>query len=187
VGILADAGVSADFLRITELFRLTLVWLYPWQRRRSSSVVSTGLSDYGEEWQQKSAWRQDLITRDTTLEVLLFDDATDSLSDSSDVADITTEPTDGNYARQTVNLDNADVSLSISGGDLRAEATVTFDVDGTTGSVDAAATVLDFKSDIVNSESSQNAHHIYSATLDIGSVDLSQFTSLEVNVELDLT
>lgn len=149
-------------------------------------MVSTGLSDYGEEWEHKLAFRQDLITRDTTVEVLLYDDNTDALTDGSDVGDITTEPTDGNYTRQTFNLDSADVTLSVDGGNLRAEATVTFDVDGTTGTVDATACVVDFQSDIVNSEMGQNPHHIYSATFDIGSQDLSSFTSLETNVQLDL-
>lgn len=149
-------------------------------------MVSTGLSDYGEEWEHKLAFRQDLITRDTTIEVLLFDDATDALTDSSDVGDITTEPTDGNYTRQTFTLDSSDVSLSVDSGNLRAEATVTFDVDGTTGTVDATACVVSFQSDVVNSEGAQNPHHIYSATLDIGSQDLSNFTSIEVTAQLDL-
>jgi hypothetical protein len=149
-------------------------------------LVSTGLSDYGEEWEHKWAFRQDLITRDASVEVLLYDDSTDSLSDSSDVGDITTEPTDGNYARQTFTLDSTDVTLSVVSGDLRAEASVTFDVDGTTGTVDATACVVDFQSDVVNSEGSPNPHHIYSATLDIGSVNLSQFTSLGTTVRLDL-
>jgi hypothetical protein len=149
-------------------------------------LVSTGLSDYGEEWEHKWAFRQDLISRDASVEVLLYDDSTDSLDDSSDVGDITTEPTDGNYARQTFTLDSTDVTLSVEGGNIRAEADVTFDVDGTTGSVDATACVVDFQSDVVNSETGQNPHHIYSATLDIGSVDLSQFTSLGTTVRLDL-
>lgn len=149
-------------------------------------MVSTGYSDVGEEWSQKSTYRQDLITRDTTIEVLLYDDATDSLDDTSDVGDITTEPNDGNYARQTFTLDSTDVSLSVQSGDLRAEATVTFDVDGTTGTVDASGCVISFQSDVVNSEGSQSPHLIYTATLDIGSVDLANFTSLETNVQLDL-
>lgn len=149
-------------------------------------MTSTGLSDLGEEWEHKNAFRQDLITRDTTFEVLLYDDSTDSLTDASDVSDITTEPTDGNYTRQTFSLDGSDVTLSVVDGDIRAEATVTFDVDGTTGTVDASACVVSFQSDIVNSETEQNPHHIYSATLDIGSQDLSNFTSIEVTPRLDL-
>lgn len=150
-------------------------------------MTSTGLSNFGEEWEHKFAFRQDTLgTRDTSLEILLFDDGTDSLTDSSDVGDITTEPTDGNYVRQTVSLDSSAVTLSQVGGNIEAEAVVTFDVDGTTGSVDAAAAVVSFQSDIVNSETAQNPHHIYSADLDIGSVDLSNFTSIQVTLQLTL-
>jgi hypothetical protein len=78
------------------------------------------------------------------------------------------------------------VSLSTSGGDLRAEATVVFDVDGSTETVDASAAVVSFQSDIVNAETTQNPHHIFSASLDIGSQDLSNFTSIEVTPQLDL-
>jgi len=150
-------------------------------------LTSTGYSNYGEEWAHKNAFRQDLITRDTTVEVLLFDDGTDNTDDTSDVGDITTEPTDGNYTRQTFTLDSTDVTLSQDGGDLRAETTVTFDVDGTTGTVNASAVVVDFQSDVVNSETAQNPHLLYSATLDIGSQDLANFTSIEVTPRLDLS
>jgi hypothetical protein len=150
-------------------------------------MTSTGLSDFGEEYEHKYAFRQDLLgTRDTTVEVLLYDDSTDTIGDADDVSAVTTEPTDGNYARQTFTLDSTDVSITQEGGDIRAEATVTFDVDGTTGTVDASMCVVDFKSDVVNAETGQNPHHIYSATLDIGSQDLSNFTSIEVTPRLDL-
>jgi hypothetical protein len=75
-------------------------------------MVSSGYSDVGEEWKQKLLYRQDLITRDTTIEVLLYDDSADSLTDSSDIGDVTTEPTDGNYTRQTFTLDSGDADLS---------------------------------------------------------------------------
>jgi len=149
-------------------------------------MVSTGYTNVGEEWSQKSSWRQDLITRDTTLEILVFDDSTDATSDTSDIGDITTEPTDGNYTRQTLTLDSADVSLSVEGGDLRASGTVTFDMDGTTGTASAWGAVVDFQSDVVNSETGQNPHLISTATFDAGSQDLSNFTSLEVIINLDL-
>lgn len=150
-------------------------------------MASTGYTDYGEELAQKNQWRQDTLgTRDTTAEALLYDDSTDSLSDSSDIGDVTTEPSDGNYTRQTLNLDGSDLSLSQSGGDLRVTGTVTFDVTNTTGSIDAWGIVLSFQSDIVNSEGSQNPHLISTATL--GSTrDLTNYSSLDIEVRLDLT
>lgn len=150
-------------------------------------MVSTGLHNVGEEWSQKTNFRQDLLTRDTTLDVLLFDDSTDGLTDSSDIGDITTEPNDGNYTRQSFTLDSVDVTISQVSGDIRAEVTVTFDVTNSTGSVDAAATVVDFQSDVVNSEAAQNPHLLQSATLDFGTADLTQFNNLEVTQRIDLT
>jgi len=149
-------------------------------------MVSSGLHDVGEEWAQKLTYRQDTITRDTTLEVLLYDDSTDALTDSSDIGDVTTEPTDGNYTRQTVNLDSADVTLSVEGGNLQAQALVTFDVTDTTGEVDAWGAVNDVQSDIVNAEGAANPHLI--STASIGTTNLSNFTSdftVEVNITLN--
>jgi len=148
-------------------------------------MASTGYTNLGEEWSQKNDYRQDQITRDTTLEVLVFDDSTDSTSDTSDIGDITTEPTDGNYTRQTITLDSSDVSLSQSSGDIRAAATVSFDVTNTTGTVDAYGVVVDFQSDVVNSEGAQNPHLITTATFSGGSRDLSQIDTLNVDVNLD--
>lgn len=151
-------------------------------------MVSTGYHDTGEEWVQKTTFRQDLIvSRDTAVDVLLFEDATDSLSDSDDLGAITTEPTTGNYGRQSLSLDGADLSLSISGGDTRATGEVTFDVSNTTETIDAYAIVVDLQSDVVNSESSQNQHLLASATLDGGAVDLSTTSSVTVEVRVDLT
>jgi hypothetical protein len=149
-------------------------------------MVTTGYSDFGEEWAQKLAFRSDLITRDLTVEVVLFNDAVDQTDDTSDAPDITTEPTTGNYSRQTFSLDGPDVAISSQSGDIRAEATVTFDLANTTDTVDSSAAIVDFQSDVVNSETTQNPHLLFAASLDIGSVDLSNFTSIEVTPQLDL-
>jgi len=150
-------------------------------------MVSTGYTNLGEEWAQKYLYRQDLTgSRDTTLEILLYDDSTDSLDDTSDIGDVTTEPTDGNYTRQTVNLDSADVTLTQTSGDIRATVQVTFDVTSTTGQIDAAGAVLDFQSTVVNSEGGQNPHLIY--TGDIGDTDLANYESdYTVEIRVDLT
>ena len=149
-------------------------------------MATTGYSDLGEEWSQKESFRQDTITRSGTIDVLLFDDSTDMTSDTSDIGDITTEPTDGNYVRQTVTLDSTDITLSVVSGDLRAEATVTFDLTDTTGTADAWGVVDTFQSDVVNAEGTENEHLLSTATFDAGSRDLSVFTSLDVTIRLDL-
>lgn len=153
-------------------------------------MVSTGYHDVGEEWAQKWSFRQDTLgTRDTTAEVLMYNDGQtggDSLTDSSDIGTITTEPTDGNYVRQTLNLDSTDLSLSVTNGNLLVSGSVTFDVTNTTGIVDAWGMVISFQSDVVNAESGQNPHLISTALFDSGSRDLSNFTSLTVSVNLTL-
>ena len=141
-----------------------------------------GTHDVGEEWKQKTLFRQDLISRNASVSVGLYDDSTDSLTESDDVGAITTEPTTGNYARQTASLDSSDFSLSQNGNsDLAAEYTVTFDVTNTTETVDAAFVIVNFQSDIVNSESSANDHLLVSAALD-SAKDLSTRSSLDVTI-----
>lgn len=141
------------------------------------------LHDTGEEWSQKVRYRQDKInSRDTQIEVGLYDDSTDSLTDSSDVGDISTEPNDGNYARQTPQLDGGDITLSYTNGNVDAETSVTFDLTNTTGTADSVFVVINFQSDVVNSESSENDHLLFSAELGTGSVDLSNESSYTVNL-----
>jgi len=149
-------------------------------------MVSTGYTDVGEEWSQKLTWRSDLVTRDTTIDVLLYDDSTDALDDTSDIGDITTELTGGSYTRQTLNLDSTDISLSVNNGNLRVVGTVTFDLNGTTGTFDAYGLLVDFQSDIVNSETGQNEHLVATATLDGGPYSAGNFATFGVQIRGDL-
>jgi hypothetical protein len=149
-------------------------------------MVSTGYTDVGEEWSQKLTWRSDLITRDATLDVLLYDDATDALTDASDIGDITTELTGGNYVRQTLNLDSSDISLEVESGKLRVKGTVTFDLNGTTGTFDAYGLVNDFTSDVVNTETADNPHLVATALLDGGPYSAGNFSTFGVQFRGDL-
>jgi hypothetical protein len=149
-------------------------------------MVSSGYHDVGEEWSQKLTFRRDRITRDTTVTVVLFDDSVDQLSDASDVSDITTQPTTGNYSPVTFQLDGADIAVSEQNNDIRVEASVVFDLVNVTDSVDSTGLIVDFQSDIVNAETSQNPHLIYTAPLDDAPFDTSTFTAIEVNPRLDL-
>jgi len=145
-------------------------------------MAVNGTHDVGEEFKQKSIYRQDLISRAEIVEVLLYDDSTDNLSESSDVGDITTEPTDGNYARQTVSLDSSDISLSVDGSeDLQADGSVTFDTLDTGDTVDGYALVVEFQSDVVNSETESNPHILASATF--GETNLSNFSDVTLNFQ----
>lgn len=145
-------------------------------------MTSTGYHDTGEEWAQKWNYRQDNINRNGSVSIGLYNDGTDSLSDSNDVGDITTEPSDGNYSRQTVSLDGGDVTLTQDGsGNLQAEFTVTFDVTNTTGSVDAWFAVVTFTSDIVGTDTGATDHLLTTVALDGGSRNIGE------NDQVDLT
>jgi len=145
-------------------------------------MVSTGYHDTGEEWAQKHTYRQDQITRDASVDVLLFDDSSAQLVDSSDIQDVDGEPTTGNYSRVSLSLDSSDLELDTTGGDVRIQGTASFDVTDTTESVDAYAVAASFQSDVVNSEGSANEHLIFSATLDGGSQDLDGVTTFDVQI-----
>jgi len=150
-------------------------------------MTATGYHDTGEEFAHKATYRTDLLTRPASVDILLYNDATDALTDSSDVGAITTEPAGAAYSRQTVSLDASDVSLSQAGGDLRAEAAVSFDTSDSSQTIDAYAVVVSFQSDIVNSESSANDHLLTSAGVG-QTIDLSSGNdTVDLNIDIDLT
>jgi len=68
--------------------------------------MTTQLHDTGEEFLIDAVFRSDTITKPTSVDVSLFNDNTDALSDSSDIGDITTEPSGAAFARQTATLDS---------------------------------------------------------------------------------
>lgn len=139
-------------------------------------MVSSGYSNVGEEFKQKWVYRQDQITRDTTVEILLYDDSTDALTDSSDIGDVTTELSGGNYTRQTVTLDSADITLSQVSGEIQAQFVVTFDMTSVSGDFDAAGAVVDFQSDVVNAEGAANPHLIYTTSISSTTLDAANYT-----------
>jgi len=97
------------------------------------------LFNLGEEFTTKHDWRN------TDIELGLYNDSADSLADSADVGDISTEPTDGNYTRQTVTITDAEVQKI--NGNWGWQVTVTFDVTDTTGDIDAGFCVTPFETE----------------------------------------
>jgi len=149
-------------------------------------MVSTGYHDTGEEWAQKSTYRQDQISTRDNVDILLYNDNTDSLSDSDDIGAITSEPTSGNYTRQTETLDTSAFSITQTGGDIRVTVSTSFDVTNTTETVDALAVVVDLQSDVVNAEGSQNEHLVISSPFNDGSRDLNGIDTLNLDERIDL-
>jgi len=129
------------------------------------------LTDLGEEW---------MITNNlntVSVDVGLYNDSTDAIADADDVADITTEPSDGNYTRQS----NEAVSASDIGGNwgIDNDNTVTFDVTNTTGTVDSYFFVANFQAQDTG-DGSATDHLVLTGSLS-QSYDLSNVDQLEIS------
>lgn len=110
--------------------------------------MTTQLHDTGEEFIIDTVFRQDTLTRPASVNVGLFNDTTDGLSDGNDIGDITTEPTGAAYAAQTATLDAADFSNTDSGGDWQTTiADQTFDTSDSSQDVDAYYVSVSFTAD----------------------------------------
>ena len=140
-------------------------------------MVNTELHQHGEEFMQ------DLVVNSgLTFTIGLYNDATDSLTDTSDVEDITTEPTGAAYARQSDAASG--YSVSLSGGDVQiAGSSQTFDVSDSSQEVDSVFVVVSYTSEVIESDGSDTDHLFYTNSLD-QSYDLSQFDS---TIDIDPT
>jgi hypothetical protein len=110
--------------------------------------MTTQLHDTGEEFIMDVVFREDTLTKPGSVDVGLFNDSTDALSDGSNVGDITTEPSGGAYARQSASLDSGDFTNADSGGDWQTTiANQTFDTSDSSQDVDAYFITVNFNSD----------------------------------------
>lgn len=142
------------------------------------------LVDYGEEYLMKNG------VDGATIQVALYDDSTDALSDTSDVGDISTEPTNGNYARQS---DTVTVEQNASGNwEFNNDTQLSFDFSDV-ASGDTADTAVDTAAIIINwnagSDSAQVDHLIsnpsLSTTHNTGDVDFIEFNAGNIGTALD--
>ena len=129
------------------------------------------LTDLGEEW---------MITNDldaASVDVGLYNDSTDSISDTDDIGSITTEPSDGNYSRAAGEA----LSASDISGDwgVDNDGTITFDVTDTTGTVDSYFFVANFQASDTGDGSSQD-HLVLTGSLS-QSYELSNLDTLEIS------
>lgn len=135
--------------------------------------MTTQLHDTGEEFIVDAVFRADTITDPNSVDIGLFNDSTDALSDGSNVGDITTEPTGGAYARQSATMDSGDFTNADSGGDWQTTiADQTFDTSDSSQDVDAYFITVNFASD----DTGTDAEHLFwtgqlDQTYDLNSVD----------------
>lgn len=107
--------------------------------------MAENLTTLGAEFMIKTFFTTE-ATKPSSVAIGLYDDATDGLSESSDMGAITTEPTDGNYARLTYSFGTTDYSSGQNAdSDWQAQfASKTFDLANTTGSADSYFIVANF-------------------------------------------
>jgi len=141
-------------------------------------MSNTLLHNHGEEFMQDL-----VINSGETFDIGLYNDSTDSLSDTSDVSDITTEPAGSAYSRQSEAA--TDFTASLVTDDIQiAGTTQTFDVSDSSQTVDSVFVVVNYASDIVSSDGGTATDHLFYTNALDQSYDLSQFSS---TVDLDPT
>jgi hypothetical protein len=132
------------------------------------------LTNYGEEYLSKNG------LQGAAFSVGLYNDTTDTISEADDLAQITTEPSNGNYARQAVTVASGD--MADFSGQYGMEVSVTFDVTNTTGTVNYAFLMVNFQAD---GDGGATDHLVATAALGMDR-DLSQNDTLNVNFRITL-
>lgn len=139
------------------------------------------LTDLGEEYFTKNN------IDGASLDVGLYNDSTDGLSDTSDIGDITTEPSNTNYARQTDTFSASDISGNW-GVDNDNKISFDFSDQSTSENVDTAFVIANFQASDTG-DGSANDHLIANPALsqsrDIGSIDTLEFAAGDLELKLD--
>lgn len=139
------------------------------------------LTDLGEEYLIKNGLDGITVT------VGLYNDGTDALSDTSDLADITTEPSNTNYSTASVSLTAADISGNWG---VDNDTTFQFDFSDQTTSevVDTAYVEYSFQASDTN-DGSSTAHLLANPALsqdrDIGSIDTLEIAGGDLELKVD--
>lgn len=135
--------------------------------------MTTQLHDTGEEFIVDKVFTGNDSA--TSVDVGLYNDGTDGLSDSSSPGDISTEPGGSNYGRQSASF-GSDFTNTDSSGDWETQMVdLVFDTSDSNQSVDSYFVVVNFASD----DTGTTADHLFftgslDQTYDLSSVD--QFT-----------
>jgi hypothetical protein len=139
------------------------------------------LTDLGEEYFVKNGYDS------LTVMVGLYNDATDALGEASDVSDITTEPTNTAYARQSVTFSAADLSGNWG---VDNDSSFSFDFTDTVvqEDVNCAFIVYSFQAADTGDSSSQLhllANPSLSQRREIGSIDTLDIQAGDLQIRLD--
>lgn len=125
-------------------------------------------------------FRADTITRPSTLSMTVYNDTTDALTESSDIGDVTTEPSGSSYSRATLTLDSSDFTIGTQNGEAHVDiADKDLDVSDSSQDVDACLILASFQSDRAG-DGSATTHILWSMDLD-QTYDLSQSTTFTLD------
>lgn len=135
--------------------------------------MAVSLHDTGEEFILDVLFDES-VAKPASVTVGLFNDSTDTLTDSSDVSAITTEPTGSNYARQTISFGSNWTNSDVSGDWQTIMDDVTFNTSDSSQQVDSYFVVVNFTSDD-KGDSGANDHLFFTGSLDqsydLGGID----------------
>ncbi len=136
------------------------------------------LTDYGEEYYHRTGTGD--LAEVSTWDIGIYDDSTDTIAEGDDVAAITTEPGNTNYARQSVTASN--ITFTQSGGDVENDVPdVTFDLsdNATSNTVDSWFVVIPYQATIISADGSATDHLVLTGDLS-QSYTLSNVDNLQV-------
>lgn len=138
------------------------------------------LVNIGEEFIIKFCFT-DEVSRPSSIDMGLYEDATDQISDTDDLSAITTEPTGASYSRQSVSFGNTEMSSNDNtNGDWEVQfVDQTFDTSDSTQSVDSYFIVINFQSEDTGDSASQD--HLFLTGALSQTFDLSNLDNLDVS------
>lgn len=136
--------------------------------------MAAGLHIIGEEFMTKLFSGN--VSQATSVDVGLYNQTTDSLTESDDLAALTTEPVGSAYARQTVSLPAGTSDSATTSNWKSVFATQTFDVSDSSQDVDAYFVVVNFDSAEAGDAGTATDHIMFSGDLS-QTYDLNSITT----------
>lgn len=130
------------------------------------------LVDLGEEWLHITD-----VTTVTSLDLLVYNDSTDSIADTNNLGDITSEPSGASYARQAANISVSQISGDVGFDNDNQE---TFDMSDSTQTIDHYGYETDFQATIVASQGASQENLLLTGALS-QTYDLSNVDTLNIN------
>lgn len=141
--------------------------------------MTTQLHDTGEEAILDDFFEESL-SKPANVNVSLYNESTDSLSDSDSYADITTEPAGASFNQQSASFGTTDFTNQDNSGDWETIITdQTFDTSDSTQTVSAYMVTITFQADDTG-DTSATQHLLFTGDLD-QNYDLSDIDSFTLS------